>query len=185
MRGRTALLVIDVQRGMVEECGAEAWAGVLPNIGTLIRQARAAAVPVIYIQHDGPPEDSLAVGTPGWEIHPAIAPAPDETVIRKRTPDSFHDTPLSDELGARGIMHLIVAGAQTDLCVNATVRRAASEGYRVILAADAHTTASNDTLSHAQIVAHHNAALATIPPEGCITVQPTAAISFATDVTEA
>lgn len=178
MRENTALLIIDVQRGMVEEIGAEAWSGVLANIGTLIAHARAAAVPVIHIQHDGPPGDTIEVGTPGWDIHPAVAPVAEELVVRKRTSDAFSGTSLTDALHARGITHLVVTGAQSDYCVDTTVRRAAADGYRVTLVADAHITSGNGILTGEQIIAHHNATLANVPLEGAITVRPAATIDF-------
>ena len=100
----------------------------------------------------------LAVGTHGWEIHPAVAPAEGEPVVRKRAADSFHETTLGEELSARGVRHLVVAGCRTQYCVDTTCRRATTLGYDVTLASDAHTT-TDDKLSAAQIVEHHNSTL--------------------------
>jgi nicotinamidase-related amidase len=161
-----ALLVIDVQLGMYEESdpvyhGEE----LLETIGGLIVKARAAGVPVIYVQHSGSEGHPLHPQAPGWPIHPAIAPAsaPDggggELVIHKRDPDSFQGTDLQSELEARGIKHLVVAGIQTEYCVDTTCRRAYSLGYDVTLVQDGHSTWDTPDLQASQIVAHHNRTL--------------------------
>ena len=157
MASDTALLVIDVQNGMfAADDPVYQGAGLLETIGDLLVKARTADVPVIYIQHDGGPGDALEPGGAGWPIHPAIAPAAGEPVIRKATPDSFHETTLQAELEARGIVKLIVTGIQTEMCVDTTCRRAASLGYQTTLVRDAHSTWDSRTLSAPQIIAHHN-----------------------------
>ena len=157
MSNDTALLVIDVQNGMfTEDDPVYQGAGLLATIGDLLAKARAAQVPVIYIQHDGGAGDPLEPGSAGWPIHPAIAPAEGEPVIRKATPDSFHKTTLQAELAARGVTKLIIAGIQTECCVDTTCRRASSLGYQTTLVRDAHSTWDSRTLSAAQIIAHHN-----------------------------
>src|SRR4051812_28763925 len=100
--GDTALLVIDVQVGLVDEPGHNV-GQLLANIRQLLDRARASQTPVIYIQHCGPAGDLLAPDTASWQIHPDIVPAAGETVIRKQHPDSFQDTGLSDELARRAI----------------------------------------------------------------------------------
>lgn len=158
-RSRKALLIIDVQVGLVELIPAEIQASVLPRIGTLVEKARASGMPVIYIQHDGPKGHVLEPGTRGWDIHPSLEPAADEPVIRKRESDSFFETMLQEELKKRGITHLIIAGGMTEYCVDTTCRRATSLGYDVTLARDAHLTRDNGVLGAANIIAHHNLVL--------------------------
>ena len=155
----SALLVIDVQVGIID--GFHAYRGneVLQQINSLLGKARASGIPVIYIQHDGENGHPLEAGSPGWEIHPAIKPAAGELVIRKRASDSFFETTLQDELESLDINHLVATGCMTEYCVDTTVRRAVSIGYDVTLASDAHTTIDNNLLSAAQIIAHHNAVL--------------------------
>jgi nicotinamidase-related amidase len=120
----TALLVIDVQQGMfAEDDPVYQGAALLETIGGLLARARAAEVPVIYVQHNGGPGHPLEPGSEGWPIHSAIAPALGEPVVGKATPDSFHETRLQTELEARGIVKLIVAGIQTECCVDTTCRR--------------------------------------------------------------
>ncbi|HEX8652177.1 MAG TPA: cysteine hydrolase family protein [Pyrinomonadaceae bacterium] len=160
MSKETALLVIDVQVGVVDWSEpAEEKGRVLARINDLLARARASNAPVIYVQHDGYEGGPLSVGSPGWEIHPAIAPADGETVIRKRAADAFHETPLKAKLEALGIKHLVVTGCRTQYCVDTTVRQATTLGYDVTLARDAHTTVDNEALTAAQIIAHHNETL--------------------------
>jgi nicotinamidase-related amidase len=155
-RSRTALLIIDVQVGLMELIPAEIWASVLSRIDTLLSRARASYTPVIYIQHDGSKGHPLETHTRGWEIHPSIKPAVSESVVRKRESDSFFETTLQEELKKRGITHLVIAGGMTEYCVDTTCRRATSLGYDVTLASDAHLTRDNGVLSAANIIAHHN-----------------------------
>jgi nicotinamidase-related amidase len=155
----SALLVIDVQSGVVNwsQPTSEGSDEVLARIHDLLGKARAAGVPVIYIQHDGQEEGHpLTPGLPGWEIHPAVAPANGERVIRKQACDSFFGTPLQDHVDALGIRRLVVAGCRTQYCIDTTCRSAVARGYDVTLAADAHMTVDTPTLTAAQIIAHHN-----------------------------
>jgi len=156
LRRHNALLIIDVQVGLVELIPAAIWASVLPRIETLLSRARASETPVIYIQHDGPKGHPLETHTKGWEIHPAIKPLDSEPVVRKRESDSFFETTLQQELEKRGVTRLIVAGGMTEYCVDTTCRRATSLGYDVTLASDAHLTRDNGVLTAANIIAHHN-----------------------------
>lgn len=155
----TALVIIDVQAGMFAEA-EQPYQGeqLLANINHLLAQARASATPIIYIQH-GSRAGSLEPGTPGWAIHPAIAPLATDTVVQKRFPDAFQATTLQEELTARGIKKLVVAGMQTEFCVDTTCRRAFSLDYEVTLVQDAHSTWNSAIAPAEQIIAHHNAVL--------------------------
>ena len=104
MNKDTALLVVDVQSGVVDwsQPTSKGSDEVLERINELLARARAAGNSVIYIQHDGQEEGHpLSPGLPGWQIHPAIAPAEGEIVIHKRACDSFFGTPLEAELAAQ------------------------------------------------------------------------------------
>jgi nicotinamidase-related amidase len=176
--GRTALVLIDVQRALVDGFEAD-WDGVLDNIVALLGRARAARISVVHVQHDGPAGHPLEVGSTGWRIHPTVAPIPGELVIHKRWSDAFAQTELADALDARGVRRLVISGAQTEYCVDATVRRAASLGYDVTLVADGHTTSASRQLSREQIVAHHNRTLPGLALVGTrIAVVATEALAF-------
>ncbi len=183
----SALVIIDVQVAIMDGPDPayppiHGRDDVLAKIGHLLEQARAAAVPVVFVQHEHPTFTPMMAGAPGWQIHPAVAPAAGEVNIRKRAADAFYGTALRSELDARGVTRLVIAGCETDHCVDTTVRRALSLDFDVILAADAHSTTSGmeaGPLSPAQIIAHHNATLANLPhPTRGITVMPAAEVTF-------
>lgn len=178
MSTATALVVIDAQIGVIGE--AYHTAEVLANINLLLARARASETPVLYVQHNGSAGGDLAPGAPKWPIHPAIAPHKGEPVVQKESPDSFHDTQLQAELAARGITRLIIAGGQTQYCVDTTVRRALTQGYDVLLASNAHTTEDSETLPADQIIAFYNETLDGFwAGEHTVQVLPAGDISFA------
>src|SRR5438128_4387972 len=112
-----ALLIIDVQVGIIEGLRAYRGREMLCQINKLLSKARAMDVHVIYIQHDGEAGHPLEVGTRGWEIHPEIKPRRGDLIIHKLASDSFFETTLQRQLEARGIKHLIVTGCMTEYCV--------------------------------------------------------------------
>lgn len=153
----TALLIIDVQNAMFSANdpvfnGEE----LVRNIKFLLAKARNKKVPVYYIQHNGPSGSDLERGTQGWKIYPEISPTEADRVIQKTTPDSFYKTTLDEILNRQGITHVVLAGIQTELCVDTTCRRAFSMGYEVTLVADAHSTWDRSGLTAQQIINHHN-----------------------------
>ncbi|TJY40987.1 cysteine hydrolase [Cohnella pontilimi] len=157
MKADTALLVIDVQVGMFSEAyPIYDGDGLLDRVNRLIVQARTSQVPVIYVQHNEEAGEQLETNTPDWQIHPAIAPAPGDLIIQKRTPDSFNETNLQHELESLGIKKLVLTGMQTDFCVDATSQRAHRLGYEVTVAEDAHSTFSQGDQSAEQIILQYN-----------------------------
>jgi nicotinamidase-related amidase len=172
----SALLIVDVQNEVMK--GAWREAEVLAAIADLAARARAAGTPVIYLQHEEP-GSPMAHGASGWEIHPAVAPADGEAVIGKRASDGFYRTTLSAELEKLGVTRLVICGAQTEFCVDATTRAALSAGFDVTLAADAHTT-GDGVISAADAIAHHNRTLGWLGhPDHRVTIKPAAEIAFA------
>jgi nicotinamidase-related amidase len=160
MSNNTALLIIDAQANMFAEANS-VFKGedLLHTISRLIAQARSAHLPIVYVQNNGSEGDPDMPGSPGWQIHPAVTPEKSDIVIRKHTPDSFHETNLQSELEARYIRQLIIAGMQTEMCIDATCRRAHELGYEVTLVKDAHSTFDSDRVTAAQIIANYNDAL--------------------------
>src|SRR6266404_5623152 len=108
MKINTALIVVDVQVGIIEGFHAYRGREVLEQINRLLSRATTSNTTIIYIQHDGETGHPLEAGTDGWQIHPEIKPREGDLVIRKRAADSFFETPLRQELEARGIKHLVL-----------------------------------------------------------------------------
>ena len=134
-RPNTALLVIDVQNGVVK--GAHERDAVVANIGRLVERARRKAVPVVWVQHS---DEQLVPKSDAWRIVPELAPASAEPLVAKSYGDSFEDTTLETVLAGLGVGRLIVVGAQTDQCVRSTLHGAFARGYDATLVSDAHTT---------------------------------------------
>jgi len=61
-------------------------------------------------------------------------------VIDKHTPDGFHETELKARLDELGVGHLVIAGMQSEMCVETTVRKAVGLDYEVTLVKDGHST---------------------------------------------
>jgi nicotinamidase-related amidase len=134
-RPNTALVVIDVQNGVVAD--AHERDAVVANIGTLVEKARGEGVPVVWVQHSS---QHLEKGSDAWQYVPELSLQESEPVVHKTYGDSFEDTDLEAVLAAAGIGHLVVAGAQTDQCIRSTIHGAFTRGYDVTLVGDAHTT---------------------------------------------
>lgn len=163
MRRQTALLILDAQVNMLEGATAvHAAAELLAKVRGLISWARRSGATVVYVQNEGGPGDPDQPGTPGWEIHPDIAPRAGDVVIRKASPDAFEGTPLRSELQARGVKDLIIAGMQTELCINATCRSASRFGYDVTLVEDAHSTFDREDTRAEEIIDQYNRELGAV-----------------------
>jgi nicotinamidase-related amidase len=134
-RPNTALLVVDVQNGVVGE--AHARDAVVANIGALVERARRENVPVVWVQHS---DDDLAKGSDSWHIVSELTPSNDESHVEKLYGDSFEDTNLESVLSGLGVGRLVVVGAQTDACIRSTLHGAFVRGYDATLVSDAHTT---------------------------------------------
>ena len=156
---KRALVVIDVQKGIVRAPQILDAEGVLKRIRALQDRFRSADAPVLHVQHDGGSGHRVEKWTPGWGIEPAVSPVANESVIHKRASDAFFETNLNEQLTALEITDLVIAGCMTQYCVDTTARRAVTLGYNVLLASDAHTTADDGELTAAQIVSHHNTIL--------------------------
>jgi nicotinamidase-related amidase len=154
---QTALLVIDVQNGMFRHSEQpHDGAGLLTRISDLVARARAATVPVFFIQHDGGPGHPLEKPNDGWRVHPGTGYRDGDRIVEKRHCDAFQDTDLQDRLQQLNIETLIITGMMTQYCVDTSCRRAFSLGYKVILVQDAHSCFATPTLTGAQIIQHHN-----------------------------
>ena len=156
----TALVVIDVQQGMfARSLRPYRPDALLAAIHALQERARAENISVLHVQHAGGPGHSLARGTSGFSTHPQVAPKAGEDVVVKDRCDAFLGTGLDARLRALGVGRLVIAGMQTEYCVDTSTRAAFAHGYKVILASDAHTTYDSAQLKAPDIVAHHNAVL--------------------------
>ena len=136
-RPNSALLVVDVQNGVVE--GAYKRDEVISNIETAMAKARAANIPVLWVQHS---DEELVIDSDEWQIVSELIPLEGEPMVRKTFRSSFEGTNLEEILSELGVGHLIVCGAQSNNCIRHTSHDALAKGFKVTLIADAHTTTS-------------------------------------------
>src|SRR5882724_844283 len=164
--GRTALVVVDMQRAFLEPGEAmevPPAREVVPRIQELLMVFRARRLPVVFTEFRYTETAPLLVG----ELHPEhrratpgtprgfgrqsssclageanvatvaeLAPRPDELVVQKSSYDAFHGTVLDGALPARGITHLVITGTLTDICVLATVVGGFNREYRMTVVED-------------------------------------------------
>jgi nicotinamidase-related amidase len=153
-RPSTALLVVDVQNGVVD--GAHQRDAVVANVGSLVEKARREGVPVVWVQHS---DDGLERESDDWRIVPELSPGDAEPLVEKNYGDSFEDTTLETVLSDLGIGRLVVVGAQTDMCIRSTLHGAFTRGYDATLVNDAHTTEDQTQWGAPppdQVIAHTN-----------------------------
>lgn len=159
--GRSALIVVDMQNDFVA-AGAplevEAGRAIIPQIKRTLDFCRARGIPAFYSAHvhhrDGSDlglfrfnpaiasGEALREGQPGTEIHPDLAPQPEEVVIEKQRFSAFYRTDLEQALCALGVDTVIICGATTENCCHATARDALFRDFTVVFLSDA--TASFD-----------------------------------------
>ena len=153
-RPNTALLIVDVQNGVVEE--AHRRDAVVANIGRLVDRARRERVPVVWVQHSN---ENLVKGGDTWRIVPELSPGDAEPRIDKSYGDAFEATPLETVLADLGVGRLVIAGAESDACIRLTLHGALTRGYDAILVGDAHTAGDRSQWGApppAQVIAHTN-----------------------------
>ncbi|MGW6240322.1 cysteine hydrolase family protein [Streptomyces sp. NPDC055094] len=179
MSHASALLVIDMQNAPVAI--AYRAAETVAVIAGLRERAKAAGVPVVTILDQGA---GMEAGTEGWRIVPELAPAVDETVVHKTSPDSFLDTDLDKVLQVLGVTEVVLTGFATEICVDTTARQALSHRYDLVLVADGHTTSvrldSGEYAPPGQSIAHHKEIFRHIDfPGRSIRVLPASEVAFA------
>ncbi len=132
---KSVLVVVDVQVGVMRE----AWEAqrIIENVRYAVEQARAKAVPVIWVQHTG---DELPEASLDWQLVPELVPLPDERLILKNFNSAFEQSLLEQALDSYGATHIVLAGAATNWCIRATAYGALHHGYDLTLIKDAHST---------------------------------------------
>lgn len=163
---KTALLVIDVQEGIIHDPFFPMWYfpmwktdDLIERINRLIDAHHRIHQPVIFIRHNEGEGCPLQEGLPSWQLDHRLHVLPDDVILNKTTPDSFYKTTLLSVLNDYHITDLTVCGLQTDYCVDTTTRSAFSHGYPVILISDAHSTCDSGTLNAKDVIDHHNLVL--------------------------
>ncbi|MEL6503673.1 MAG: cysteine hydrolase family protein [Pseudomonadota bacterium] len=137
----TALILIDIQRDYFDG-GRMTLPGMVPaaqNAKRLLEDFRQRGAPLFHIRHINSSVQAafFRPDSMGNETHPLVAPLPSEPVIIKNRPSAFVGTDLAQRLKAAGITRLIVCGAMSQMCVDATTRAAVDMGFEVTVVEDA------------------------------------------------
>ena len=141
---KTGLLLVDIQNdyfpgGMVELVGIDEAAAKAEELLTLFRKHQ---LPTYHIQHlsleKGAP--AFLANTKGSEIHERVKPLPEDIVIQKHFPNSFRETDLLENLRDSDVSKLVICGAMSHMCIDATTRAAADYGFRCTVIHDACAT---------------------------------------------
>ncbi len=137
----TALILVDIQNDYFEggRWPVDKMQEVASNAARLLANARASGHMIIHVRHEIPSDEApfFRPGTAGAEIHTSVAPIGDEPVILKHRPNSFHATSLRQDLEANGITEVIICGAMSQMCIDATARAGVDFGYSVSVVEDA------------------------------------------------
>jgi nicotinamidase-related amidase len=160
----SALIVVDLQNGVLRLPTAHPVADVVANAALLAAAFRARGLPVVLVtvagRAPGRTERARQQAASGTTPPPLTADAldplaelgtgPDDILVTKRTWGAFTGTDLDETLRARGVTQVVIAGIATTAGVESTARQAHELGYHVALATDAMTDGSVD--AHEQSV---------------------------------
>ena len=141
----TALVVIDIQKGVVGLPSVHPMAGVVANCVSLAKAFRKANRPVVLVNVAGAPagraDKKFSMNPPpGWdELVPELDRQPSDILVTKYTPGAFHGTGLDLQLRRRGVTEIVLCGVSTSSGVESTARAAYEHGYTVAVAIDAVT----------------------------------------------
>ena len=141
---RTGLILVDIQNdyfsgGKMALAGMDA-AG--ENARRLLDFFRDKKWPTVHVQHVAAHKGAtfFVPDTEGVKLNPCIEPLQGETVVAKAFPNGFRETALNGVLQAAGIEKVVICGAMSHMCIDATTRAAADLGYRCVLVHDACAT---------------------------------------------
>ena len=140
------LLIIDVQKLITNE-KLYRYQEFLTNLKTLIKVARDSGTEVIYLRHNDGPEAELSPGKAGYDIADVIVPDKCEMIFDKEVNSPFKDSGLLAYLQMKKEKTLIVAGLQTEYCIDATVKCGFEHGFDIIVPSGCNTTVDNSFLN--------------------------------------
>lgn len=151
-----AMIVVDMQAGLLNGAPKHDLAGVVARINRLGAWLRAGGGRVVLIQHCGREGEAFAPGAPGWALLPELARHDSDIVVPKSLNDAFAGTALKILLEGIGARRLLISGWATDFCIDATIRGAVAQDYDVVAVADAHTLSDRPHLAAPEVIRHHN-----------------------------
>lgn len=151
---RTALIVVDLQNGIVGLPSVHPMGAVVENAATLAKAFRKNGLPVVLVRVTGgaPGRNEQAPRAGGgalpadWaDLVPALDQQPSDIAVVKNTWGAFTATDLDSKLKEQGVTQVVIVGVSTSVGVESTARQAQELGYNVTLAVDAMTDTNPDT----------------------------------------
>jgi len=141
---KSALILIDIQNDYFPG-GAMELAGMTQaatQARKLLDASRRDRRPLFHVQHIalGPGATFFRPDTPGVEIHESVRPIPGEALIQKHYPNALRDTGLLEALKNTGVEEVVIGGAMSHMCVDATTRAAFDFGFSCTVIHDACAT---------------------------------------------
>lgn len=149
------LLVVDTQKLLVnkELFNLEKF---IDNIKILINTARKNNVEVVYVIHDNEDDGELTKGKDGFEVYDEFKPMENEQIFIKNVNSSFKNTGLTNYLKEKNQQDIVVAGLQTDKCIDATIKCGFEHGFNIIVPAYANSTINNEFMSAEESYRYYN-----------------------------
>lgn len=149
------LLIVDTQK-LITNNKLYAFETFVSNVKMLIKNARENGVEVIYVRHDDGVGKELTKGTEGFDIYEEFRPTDEEKIFDKNVNSSFNGTGLLEYLRSKKEREIIVAGLQTDYCIDATIKCGFEHGFHMVVPAYANTTVDNRYMTGEQSYKYHN-----------------------------
>lgn len=149
------LLIVDAQNAIVN-ANLYNFERFKTSVKELIKQARKHKIEVIYVRHDDGAGTELTKGASGFEIYEEFCPAAGEKIFDKKVNSPFRDTGLLGYLKNKGEQVIVVAGLQTDYCIDATIKCGFEHGFQMIVPEYANTTFDNDFMSAEKTYEYYN-----------------------------
>ena len=155
----TALVVVDLQKGILAYAGGEAVSGVVRAASVLCEAFRRRGLPVVLVNVMGgapgrteQPRRQMNPASDWADFLPELGQQPSDIVVTKRTWGAFASTDLEARLKKLGVAQVVVCGIATTAGVESTARQAFEAGFNVTLAIDAMTDMHAD--AHRNSIAH-------------------------------
>jgi nicotinamidase-related amidase len=149
INNQTALLVIDVQKGLAETANFNS---LIAKINQRIKSYREKDQPIIFMQHT---DAELPYGSPAWMLAAKLAVQNEDQIFLKYHSDSFFETGLQNYLTNRQINQLEICGLQTEYCVDTAIRVGHHLGFKIKVLSGLHTTFDTPLLSAAAAIKYH------------------------------
>ncbi len=149
------LLIVDTQK-LITNKELYEFDMFVSNVKKIIQAARENRIEVIYVRHDDGAGNALTKGTDGFDIYQGFQPINDEKIFDKNVNSAFRETGLLEYLISKDEKDIIVAGLQTDYCIDATIKCGFEHGFNMIVPAYTNTTVNNKFMSAEQSYRYHN-----------------------------